>query len=87
MSEIAMPSSKELLDATLRCLETCGGKATNAQILEWTIKNLELTGPQTTAIRSGKRTELEYRLAWARTSARKRGLIDRNGPSSWTLVN
>jgi restriction system protein len=87
MSEIAMPSSKELLDATLKCLETSGGKATNGQILDWTIKHLNLTSPQITAIRSGQRTELEYRLAWARTSAKRKGLIERNGPSSWTLVN
>lgn len=85
MSDVQMPTSKELLEATLNGIRALGGKATNEQILEWTISNLNLNREQTSAVRSGRRTELEYRLAWARTAARKSGLIERSGPSSWTL--
>lgn len=85
MSDVEMPSSKVLLEATLNGIRALGGKATNQQILEWTISHLKLSSEQTSAVRSGNRTELEYRLAWARTAARKRGLIERSGPSSWTL--
>lgn len=81
-----MPTSKELLEATVNCIRSSGGKATNKQILEWTISTLNLAEPQISAIRSGNRTELEYRLAWARTSARKMGLIERSGPSSWAIA-
>jgi len=62
-----------------------GGKASNQQMLRWVIENMQLSEVQIGLIRAGKRTELEYRLAWARTAARKKGLIDRVGPSIWSL--
>jgi restriction system protein len=80
-----MPSTKELLNATLKGLMSLGGHASNQQLLNWVIDNLELSDEQISAIRSGNRTELEYRLAWARTAAKKKGLIERSGPSNWKL--
>ena len=85
MTSTQMPTSDELKRAVVKSLEANGGKATNAQILQWVIKNLQLTQSQLEVLRSGKRTEIEYRLAWARTNASKQGLIDRSGPSTWSL--
>jgi len=87
MNKPEMPSSRQLMDATLSCLKSCGGQASNQQILDWVIAKLALTESQVTAIRSGNRTELDYRLAWARTAARKSGLIERRGPSNWALLS
>jgi restriction system protein len=83
MEKTPLPTSDELLKATLSAISSLGGKATNGQILSWVIQNLSLSEAQTKIIRSGNRTELEYRLAWARTSASKKGLIRRGGPSTW----
>jgi restriction system protein len=80
-----MPSSDELQKSVVMSLEANGGKATNAQILLWAIENLKLNASQLEVMRSGNRTEVEYRLAWARTRASKLGLIHRSGPSTWSL--
>jgi restriction system protein len=85
MTSTPMPSSDELQRSVIKSIEAHGGKATNAQILRWTIENLKLNQSQLEVMRSGNRTEVEYRLAWARTRASKKGLIHRNGPSTWSL--
>lgn len=80
-----MPSSKELEQSVVDAIKANGGKATNAEILRWTIENLNLAQAQLEVMRAEKRTEIEYRLAWARTRASKEGLIHRSGPSNWSL--
>jgi restriction system protein len=86
MNDVKLPTSQELLKTTVEGIRALGGKATNKQILEWAISSLRLTPEQTGLIRAGNRTELEYRLAWARTKARKQGLIMRIGPSCWAVL-
>lgn len=81
-----MPTSAELESAVLKALASKGGSSTNSEIYQWVISNLEISQPQLEIMRSGSRTEIEYRLAWARTRASKKGLIHRNGPSSWALT-
>lgn len=85
MSSIPMPSGDELQESIVKSIEANGGKATNAQILVWTIENLKLTKSQLEVMRSGNRSEVEYRLAWARTRASKQGRIHRSGPSTWAI--
>jgi restriction system protein len=81
-----MPTSAELESAVLKALASKGGKSTNSEIYQWVIINLEISQSQLEIMRSGNRSEIEYRLAWARTRASKKGLIHRNGPSSWALT-
>jgi len=85
MSNISMPSSEELQEAVIASLKAHDGKATNAEIFAWTIKNLGLSQAQLSVMRAGNRSEIEYRLAWARTRASKKGLIYRISPSNWSL--
>lgn len=80
-----MPTSAELESAVVRALESQGGSSTNTEIYQWVISNLNISQSQQEIMRSGNRSEIEYRLAWARTRASKKGLIRRNGPSSWSL--
>lgn len=80
-----MPTSAELESAVLRALESQGGSSTNTEIYQWVLNNLKISQSQQEIMRSGNRSEIEYRLAWARTRASKKGLIHRNGPSSWAL--
>jgi restriction system protein len=85
MTSIPMPSPDQLQDSIIKSLEAHGGQATNDQIRESTIENLKLSKAQLEVMRSGNRSEVEYRLAWARTRASKKGLIHRSGPSTWAL--
>jgi len=86
MNKTPMPTSAELESAVLKALASKGGNCTNSEIYQWVISNLEISQSQLEIMRSGNRTEIEYRLAWARTRASKKGLIHRNGPSSWALT-
>ena len=72
--------------AVILALKTLGGAGENQQILRQVIADLKLTESQINQIHSGTRTELEYRLAWARTNAKKKGLITSNGRNNWSLV-
>ena len=67
-------------------LKQSGGEASNEAIREFVIQHLELTSDEVAQIHSGKRTKLEYKLAWARTIAKQSGLISSAGPSRWKLT-
>jgi restriction system protein len=86
MNNTPMPSSAELESAVIKAIESKGGNSTNTEIYQWVITNLKISQSQLEIMRSGKRSEIEYRLAWARTRASKKGLIHRIGPSSWSLT-
>ena len=80
-----MPSTPDLQEAVLQSISALGGEATNSEIYSWTISNMKISEDVLKIMHSGNRTEIEYRLAWARTKARKSGLIHRSAPSTWSL--
>lgn len=85
METFQFPASILLESCTLEALEKNGGKATNDQIREFAVSKLNLKPEQLTLIHSGSRTELEYRLAWARTRAKRKGLLIKIGKGMWAL--
>lgn len=86
MSQSSMPPMALLVRATLDALTSFDGKATNSQINQWVQANLNFTESQLSQMHSPNRTEIEYRLAWARTKASKKGLIKRCAPSTWEII-
>ncbi len=85
MAQIEYPTSASLLEAVVKAVRDSGGKATNEQIREKVITDLGLSAEQVVAIHSGNRTELDYRLAWARTNAKRKGLLIAAGNKLWAL--
>ena len=85
MTNQKLPKSDQFEKAVIESIAALGGKAHNREILKWVVKSLSITEAQLTIMRSGSRSEVEYRLAWARTRASKKGLIHRSGPSQWSL--
>lgn len=85
MAQVNLPTSASLLDAVVKAVKDSGGKATNQQIHDNVVKDLGLSKEQIDAIHSGNRTELDYRLAWARTNAKKKGLLVPAGTKVWSL--
>lgn len=85
MAKINLPTSAVLLEAVLKAVKDLGGKATNQQIHDKVVKDLSLTKEQIDEPHSGTRTELEYRLAWARTNAKKKGLLVAAGSKLWAI--
>jgi restriction system protein len=80
------PSSGELTDALLKVLERLGGEGSVA-ILDFEVsKEVKLSETQMQIIRSGKRTEIQYRLAWIRTKAKQNGLVQKESNRVWSLT-
>jgi restriction system protein len=85
--EIAdMPKNSELAQLVAQVIRKNGGIATNEQIRNEVIGSLGLSDVAVATIHSGTRTEIEYRLAWARTIAKKKNLIKSSGPKQWSSV-
>jgi restriction system protein len=85
MDDETFPSNIELSLYVVKALEALGGSGSNEQIKQEVAKALNLSNEATKKIHSGKRTVLEYKLAWARTIAKQRNLIQPVGRMNWKL--
>ena len=81
-----MPTSIELNNSLLKILAQYPSGLTVREIDQAVIQDLEISSELANQIRSGNRTEIQYRMAWCRTKAKKAKLIDRTGPGLWKLV-
>jgi restriction endonuclease Mrr len=86
MSEVKLPTTPELRNALLQVLEGFPDGISSSQIDAAVSERLNLTPEQLAVIRSGNRTEFAYRLAWERTHAKNKGLIEKVGSRNWKLV-
>jgi restriction system protein len=81
-----MPTSVELNTSLLKILTRHPSGLTVREIDQAVIQDLGISSELANLIRSGNRTEIQYRMAWCRTKAKKAKLIDRTGPGLWKLV-
>ena len=83
-----VPTFEELLLPTLAAIRGLGGSATITEQVDRVITELDLPTEIVEQPHSGSdtRTELEYRLAWARTYLKKYGLIDNSTRGIWSLT-
>ena len=72
-----LPVSAQLESALLKVLREAGGPLKSTEIDEKVALELKLTPEQMAIFHSGSRTEISYRLAWVRTKAKKKGLLER----------
>lgn len=63
-----------------------GEVLSNKQIRDEISRTLSLTAEQLNQVHSGSRTEFEYRLAWARTNAKSKGLIESPKREHWRIT-
>jgi restriction endonuclease Mrr len=81
-----LPKQEVLVGATLKVLENLGGQAHFRDIEKGVIAYLNIDANLTRVIRSGNRTELAYRLSWARTKCKALGKIENVGNGNWKLT-
>lgn len=84
-----MPSFDQLILPTLKSLESLGGSGSIEEIANTVIQNLNLPEAVTSQPHNADKpsqTEVEYRLAWARTYLKKYGLIDNSDRGVWALT-
>ena len=87
MTITGFPNSESLEKAILYALSKKGGTATTDEIDEIAIVFLGVPQEVIDLKRSGNRSELKYRLAWARTKAKTKGLIIKTASKKWQLTS
>lgn len=81
------PSNRMLEDAVMKSLKLLGGTATTNQINSKVIEVLSLSDEIVQLEdESGLGTKLNYRLRWARTNLKSKGIIKNVTRGTWTLV-
>jgi len=80
-----------LYNPTLQALHNLGGSGTNQEIYDEAIKIMNLTDEQTQILHPGgrrgvDRTEVGYRVGWAKTYLKKVGLLENPRLAVWALT-
>jgi restriction endonuclease Mrr len=82
-----LPSPSELMPVVVESLHKFGGRAHIRQIEQYVAETLGLDEASITKKRHGNRTEFAYRLSWARTAAKSKGLILKELNGYWSIVH
>jgi len=88
MDKAEVPQYHELLNPLLEALQELGGSGTNDEIYETVLKQSDLSDEVAEVPHDPEKsnqTELEYRLAWARTYLKKYGLINNSERGVWVI--
>jgi restriction system protein len=85
-----LPHSQQLMEPVLGALAVLGGSGSIDEIRDQIIASLKI--PDTLANQphrsnrgAGSRTELDYRLAWAKTYLKQRGYVKNSARGVWSL--
>lgn len=88
--KITIPSHAALAWPCLQVLQVAGGPVTNKEIETAVADLVGLTEAQRTLKKArgsgGKRTMLDYKLAWSRTLLRGLGVIENVSPATWAIT-
>ena len=88
MDKSQVPQYHELFNPLLEALHELGGSGTNDEIYETVLDQSDLSDEIAEVPHDpekSNRTELEYRLAWARTYLKKYGLINNSERGVWVI--
>ena len=83
---MAVPRSPDLFNPLLAAIKRLGGSASISEMDEEVTKNLNLTDEEIAQPHSERQTELQYRLAWARTHLKTFGMLDNSERGVWVLT-
>ena len=84
-----VPTFDELMNPLLKALHELGGSGSVDEIYEKVTESLNLPEKTLTQLHNaetGNTTEIEYRLAWARTYMKKYGLLENSGRGVWAIA-
>lgn len=89
MTESALPTTKNLISAVLRTAKNHSEGISSKELDVQVIGTLGLTEEQLGRLHSSdgsKRTEIQYRLAWARSKAKSQGYLTCESDKKWRLT-
>ncbi len=82
-----VPAYHEMLWPTLQALKNTEGSASNQELLQRVIQIMDIPEEiQSVPHKDGPRTEVEYRLFWARFHLRKVGAIESSERGVWSIT-
>src|SRR5262245_57511170 len=84
-----IPPYDAFMNPLLQALKSLGGSGTIEELNAKVIETVGLTDEQLESIHDlerGSQTEVEYRLAWARTYLKRYGVIDNSSRGVWALT-
>ncbi len=88
MRDDSMPTFDRLMNPLLKALHELGGSGSVDEIYEKVTESLSLPEEILTQqhnAETGHTTEIEYRLAWARTYLKKYGLLENSARGVWAI--
>jgi len=83
---MSLPKYDSLFNPSLEAIKKLGGSASISELNEEVAKSLHLTDEEISQPHDERRTELQYRLAWARTYLKAYGLLDNSERGVWVLT-
>ena len=84
----AVPNYQELMNPTINAIRSRGGSASNNEIADQVISDLNLPSLITEEPHGkGGQTELKYRLGWSRSYLKRYGLIENSTRGVWSLTS
>lgn len=84
---VTIPKWNEMFGPTIRGLIELGGSGTIQEINETVIEQEGYSEEQLTVLHGdGEKTEIEYRLAWARTNLKNLGAVTNSSRGVWALT-
>lgn len=90
MSATKVPSYDTFMNPVIQALKDLGGSGTIEEINNKVIDLTHLTPQQLELLHDperGGQTEIEYRLAWARTYLKKYGILENSARGVWALTS
>lgn len=84
-----IPQYHGFLNPVLKALKALGGSGTLKEINDHVIESSDFTSETVERLHNpetGNQTEIEYRLAWARSYLKQYGLIDNSARGVWSLT-
>ena len=85
--DLKFPSDQSLQKALIEVLADNPSGLVSKEIDEEVARKLSVDSNLLAIVHSGSRTEFAYRMAWARTKAKKKKLISRDESSKkWTVA-
>lgn len=83
---MAVPKYDDLFNPLLKALHELGGSASVIETEEKVADLLKLSDADINEIHRGTRTQLSYRLAWARNYLKRFGLLENSSRGVWALT-
>ncbi|MDM8520410.1 restriction endonuclease [Anaerolineales bacterium HSG6] len=89
MTNTTVPTFETLMNPVIQALKMLGGSGTIEEINNKATEIAKVSDDQLEVLHDsekGSQTEIEYRLAWARTYLKKYGILENSGRGVWALT-